>query len=219
MLSVGAGIGALLAANSKIIPGSWHSKIALYFIKHLYIQGERRPESVFDSQTLHTICQLPEIDMYGHKSNSTYLADLDFSRLKLLTYQFRRTFRSHNSPGMQRGYFEWIKAPVASANICYLAEIKPFQLYNVRSRIFGWDRKWIFVLSTFEGKHGLHAYALSKFVLKQQRKTVPPLEAFEVEGTLTEQALRQNETVQKYLEEALDLETIIDLVDPTTSKS
>lgn len=218
MLSfVGSGVAAFLLANTKVLPGVWHCKVASYFIRNLYFGSKRRPKSIFESQTYRTFCPPLEVDMYAHKSNSTYGTDLDFSRLKLLTYQFRNTFRYHNTPGMKRHYFEWIRAPVASTNVYYVSEIKPFQRYNVRSRIFGWDRKWIFVLTAFESKHGLHAYALSKFVLKQQRKTVPPVEALEVEGLLNEKAIKHNEKVQKFLQNSLTLEGIIDFGAPGIS--
>lgn len=59
-------------------------------------------------------------------------------------------------------------------------EIRPYERYEVRSRVLGWDRKWLVILSTFvrpgkeDGEEDILASALSKYVIKKARYTVPP---------------------------------------------
>lgn len=73
-------------------------------------------------------------------------------------------------------------------------EIKPFEKYEMRSRVLGWDGKWIWVVSHFVkcGGNGkeldmskrIYASCLSKYVCKEGRKTVPPEQVLTESGLL-----------------------------------
>jgi hypothetical protein len=94
---------------------------------------------------------------------------------------------------------------LGAVHTSFHCEIKPYQRYEVRSRILAWDQKWVFVVSYFvkpgtvlsgvageailDGNQeaadvdakkgnragaGVFATAVSRYVLKKGRVTVPP---------------------------------------------
>lgn len=72
-------------------------------------------------------------------------------------------------------------------------EIKPYQRYEVESRVLGWDEKWMYIGSWFlsrsrgkDGKKEVLASALSKYVVKKGRLTVGPARVLEASGYLPE---------------------------------
>ncbi|KAJ5750788.1 hypothetical protein N7533_007816 [Penicillium manginii] len=120
-----------------------------------------------------------------HKSNSTFLVDLDTSRANLLAQQLIPACRAVNGARLILG----------SVETTFYREILPFQAYETRSRILTWDSKWISIvtylvqpgtdvedgaggLSDFLGrqreKKTLFAVALSRYVAKKGRRTVAP---------------------------------------------
>jgi hypothetical protein len=81
---------------------------------------------------------------------------------------------------------------LGSVHTSFHREIKPYELYEVRSRVLGWDKKWIVVGSFFvrprkqkdNGEEVLLASALSKYVVKKGRFTVSPERCFTAAGWL-----------------------------------
>lgn len=128
-----------------------------------------------------------------HKSNSTFLVDLDTSRANLLAQQLVPACRALNGTRLILG----------AVDTTFCREILPFQAYETRSRILTWDKKWISIvtylvqpgteaeggdtgLSDFLGrqreKKRLFAVALSKYVAKKGRRTVAPEDLLKVGG-------------------------------------
>lgn len=120
-----------------------------------------------------------------HKSNSTFLVDLDTSRANLLAQQLVPACRALNG----------VRLILGAVDTNFYREILPFQSYETRSRILTWDSKWISIvtylvqpgtevedgtvgLSDFLGrqreKKRLFAVALSRYVAKKGRRTVAP---------------------------------------------
>ena len=120
-----------------------------------------------------------------HKSNSTYLTDLDVSRAKVLSNVFRQGFEHHRRRG------ETVPHPVLGGVQCdFKRPIRPYQKYEVISRILTWDEKWIWVGSWFvsmpkNGGRTVFACCISKVVWKEGRRTVPPWESFRRSGLLS----------------------------------
>lgn len=148
-----------------------------------------------------------ECDVNLHKSNSTYLIDLDISRAELLARLLAHALRQTRS-----------RLALAGIDISFRREIRPLQAYKTHSRILTWDKKWIYVLSyhtepdfvldedadddslgwleTLLGKiepvktqstrkPGLvFTVSVSKYVAKAGRRTVPPLDLFKAGGFL-----------------------------------
>lgn len=86
---------------------------------------------------------------------------------------------------------------LGSVHTSFHREIQPYERYEIRSRVLGWDRKWIVIGSWFirparKGGKGkgkdkeevILASALSKYVTKKGRFTVSPERCFTTAGWL-----------------------------------
>lgn len=143
------------------------------------VVAEKEDLKIFRTSTWTSFTNLLEVDGNLHKSNSTYFTDLDLARTQLLLPLFKDFFIGHR---LATGRFPYV--PLGSVMTVFRREISPLQRYAVRSRVLGWDGKWLFVLSRFEiaGRHQdpakkLAAVALSKYVFKDGRKTIAPEDA------------------------------------------
>ena len=186
-----------------------------------------RPASTDDAYPLFlpvitsTCSPILECDYNIHKSNSTYFSDLDVSRTHLVSILC--------APGLA-GYRKRVAAKEESGGLnialggvaCFFQrEIKPYEKYEMWTRVLCWDRKWAYVITHFvekgaftpkgyimqpngqnwwpswmgsknvksqktkvEGepaatdKKRIFAFALSKYVFKSGRKTIPPETVF-----------------------------------------
>ncbi len=151
---------------------------------------------------------LMEMDFNFHKSNSTYFSDFDLARAELLTTLFRKFYLEFKDPEIELGRGEWVYTALGSVNMVFRREISIYTWYNVKTRVLGWNDKWIFVIGQFERNGKVHAFGLAKYVFKVRRKTIPPAEVIAFEGLLSDEAVRRNNEVQKYLDDSLELEQL-----------
>lgn len=123
------------------------------------------PRSLFQPLIIFSYSPLLECDYNLHKSNSTYFSDLDISRTHLITALCGRGI------GQVRGEKD-VKANgrfsvmLGGVSCVFRREIKPYQRYEIWSRILCWDRKWVYIISHFVKK----GYAKSKAYTLQPRK-------------------------------------------------
>jgi len=207
-------IAALL--NLKVLPLMFHVRFYYYVAKNMFVKHSQYADNVYKSTVIKTFTPFLEMDLYLHKSNSTYFSDMDISRTDLMTTVLKRFYQKFNDPDLPPlKPWQFIYSPLGSTNMVFRKEIKGYTPYEVKSFIIGWTNKWLFVLSVFQSAGGktIYAYGLSKYVLKQGRKTISPQTAIEFCGLLTPQAIEKNKAVQKYLQDSLDLEDIIKLAD------
>ncbi|KIV92245.1 hypothetical protein PV10_06702 [Exophiala mesophila] len=196
-------VAALLLAiiNLKCLPFAWHlrlfytmyrnwskpSRVQQYLAAH---RQDKTTHPIFQSVSVFSRSPLLETDYNFHKSNSTYFADLDVSRGALVT----KLLASNMKQGKQDLEKEGHKGPanviLGSVHTSFHREIKPYQLYEVRSRVLGWDKKWLVILTYFirpasKGKDEVVlASALSKYVIKKGRFTVAPERCLTTAGWL-----------------------------------
>jgi hypothetical protein len=107
---------------------------------------------------------LLECDFNGHKSNSTFYSDLDVSRLDLLCILFKDVMLSANAKTRTERGFKRVSPFLGGVSCTFRKEIKPYQKYEIWSRVISWDNKWIYVASHFvvPGKVRIpQGYALS----------------------------------------------------------
>lgn len=117
-----------------------------------------------------------ECDLFGfHKTNSSYFVELDLARTDTVLNAFHGYFKT-NTPFV----------PLAEITCHFLKEIKPFQPYDVVSRVVAVGEKWCYVISIFVVKNdpnGLSlalngesqrvcAVSVGKLVFKAGRKTI-----------------------------------------------
>lgn len=136
---------------------------------------------------------LLETDYNLHKSNSTYFTDLDVSRTALVTRLYSPGIglvsKELDQEFLVASQKEGKKAPrrlpvmvvLGSVYCSFKREIKPFEKYEMQSRVIAWDQKWMYILTAFlrpakkaGGEKTLLATALSKYVVKKGRLTVAP---------------------------------------------
>lgn len=146
---------------------------------------------VFQSVSVFSRSPLLETDYNFHKSNSTYFADLDESRTALVTKLLIAGFKQGAKNLEKDGHKGRLSVILGSVHTSFHREIKPYELYEVRSRVLGWDQKWLVIASFFirpatkKGKDEvLLASALSKYVVKKGRFTVSPTRCLTTAGWL-----------------------------------
>ena len=180
----------LALINAKNLPFAWHIRLFYHFARNMRRPpGVKKVISQTSNSTTHpvfrpisiwTSAPLFEIDYNLHKSNSTYFSDMDISRTALVTNLLSAGFRSGNAELERQGHKGPNNVILGSVHTSYHKEIKPYERYEIRSRVLGWDQKWLIILSTFirpgaKGKpETILASALSKYVVKKARYTVPP---------------------------------------------
>ncbi|RMD41121.1 hypothetical protein DV735_g3972, partial [Chaetothyriales sp. CBS 134920] len=206
----------LCLLNIKSLPFAWHIRLFYQFCRHIRAPtpslrrggqlvlkpGETHP--IFKSVSIHSRTPLYETDYNLHKSNSTYFIDLDESRTALIAKIYGPGLRNGGEQALEReGYPGRISVILGSVHTSFHNEIKPYELYEVRSRVLGWDKKWLVIISFFirpakgrRGKEVLLASALSKYVVKKKRFTVSPDRCLR-ESALLPPAPKDGETADK----------------------
>jgi Thioesterase-like superfamily len=196
-----------LLANFKSLPFAWHIRILYHFLTNV----SRKPippkplpspssarkiltHPLFTPTQIKIHSPLLETDYNLHKSNSTYLTDMDVSRTKLITRLFSPAFKKLNIQLEGDGFRGRMVVALGGVHVTFRKEIGIYEKVGVRSRVLGWDGKWVIVVSYFvrrkqkKGGDGeeLCAVGLSKYVLKKGRFTVKPKRVFEAAGWLPE---------------------------------
>lgn len=81
-----------------------------------------------------------DLDINVHMTNARYLSLMDLGRLDLMI----RT-------GMAKlAWHRGLRPVVAGITVRYRRSLLPFQRFLVRTRVLGWDDKWMFVETRFE---------------------------------------------------------------------
>lgn len=221
----------LALINLKAVPFSWHVRLLYQFIKYWYTpqrvqqalqeaaaNGTIHP--IFDSVSIYSHAPAYEADYNLHKSNSTYFSDLDESRTALMTKLYASGMRTGSKQLEAAGYHGHTNVILGSVHTSFHKEIKPYERYEVRSRVLGWDQKWC-VIGTFfirpapnKKDEVLLASSLSKYVTKKGRYTVAPEKCLRAAGWLPE---RPAETQAAPDQRAEDSNSSNDTVVPSNS--
>lgn len=147
-----------------------------------------------------------DLDVNMHKSNSTFFADADISRARLLTNLL--------SSGLAKvGPANFV---LAGAQCKFQREIRPYQAYTVSSRILAWNDKTLYVVTYFlkigatlpyetevlggpaaltmdeRLRKSVFATMVTKYVFKAGRTTVAPEHVFRAAGLLLDSAEKRS---------------------------
>lgn len=135
----------------------------------LYIQPTPLPKDALFRPVVTTglHSSLPECDYNLHKSNSTYFADLDISRTNLMTCILRKGIReagqrarredkptesgvtlkdtsaANDAPPAKGRYM----MALGGVSCNFKREIKPYERFEIWTRVLSWDKKWIYLVS------------------------------------------------------------------------
>ncbi|MCJ1427312.1 hypothetical protein MMC29_005215, partial [Sticta canariensis] len=152
----------LILTNLKVFPFVWHIRIFKAILQHFFLSSldssvaPDGPATLFQPIVTSSRAPLFECDYNFHKSNSTFFADLDVTRIHLLARLFRKGItKLRKTPEMVCGP-DGVPAKggklmviLGGTHCSFRREIKPFQAYEMWSRILAWDQKWIYVVTHF----------------------------------------------------------------------
>ncbi|KAI1244526.1 hypothetical protein MGN70_014400 [Eutypa lata] len=197
--------------NFKALPFIYTLRILPALLRLYAFPTPPRPLDVATLFAFHTTqsrVSLCECDVNLHKSNSTFLVDLDISRAELLSRLLSGAYNRLSRTAIFEGDTpKNVNIILAGVDVSFHRELLPGQIYQIRSRILSWDHKWMFVISYMvqtgirldmvdrEGgrtavmsdqkiRKKVFAVAISKYVVKVGRRTVPPQKLLEAVGSL-----------------------------------
>ncbi|KAH7304791.1 capsule polysaccharide biosynthesis protein [Stachybotrys elegans] len=216
----------VLAWNWKSLPFVWTFRVFYSMILHLGVRPfhTHTPDKLFHPVISQSHASLNELDYRLHKSNSTYLADIDIARSHLashllaraghLAYQNAKTRFVMDPSDPSRPARGGFNIGVGGVFCSWRREIKPFQQYEMWTRILTWDRKWLYIMTHFVQKGAIKpsswdapenfgptrtksgkpegwekkvfATAVSLYIFKIGRLTVPPATMLQGSGLLPE---------------------------------
>ncbi|ESZ92109.1 hypothetical protein SBOR_7488 [Sclerotinia borealis F-4128] len=220
----------LAIGNLKNLPLMWTLRIVNAFRFCMRSQRPKvkcGPNHIFQPLITESYCPLMEIDFNIHKSNSSYFSDVDVARTHLFCTLFTQGIEQ------MRGGTSAIngsKDPIfgialGAVNCHFKKELKPYEHYEMWTRVVSWDEKWIWLVTHFVRKDatrpksyslypqqttealdtkskdldpraGVVASALSKCVFKQGRKTVSPEFMLRASGLLPDSLLNDELDIQ-----------------------
>ncbi len=127
----------------------------------------------FDESRIRFRCWPSDLDLNRHMNNGRYLTLMDLGRMDL-------TLRS----GLIRAMLQKRWNPVAGGvTIRYRRPIRPFEKFEVRTRLLGWDEKWFYMEQRLMGQEGkLASVALIRALFVGPAGTVPPGEVGKAMG-------------------------------------
>lgn len=119
-----------------------------------------------DAETVTRWRVLPtDLDLFGHMTNSRYLLLMDYARIHYL-----------GRLGLLRHAVKdrWV-IPVGSAQVDFRRSLKPFQEFEIGTRVLSWNDRWIFMSQTFRCADSCAvATAHVKITVRTPRGTVAP---------------------------------------------
>ncbi|EPE30635.1 Thioesterase/thiol ester dehydrase-isomerase [Glarea lozoyensis ATCC 20868] len=147
----------LIVTNLKSLPLIWHLRIVNAF---RFICKTQRPETPVGPEQLFlpliTTSHAPimEIDFNGHKSNSSYFSDIDIARTHLVCTLFAKGI-SHFRGGttaITGSKYPLFGLALGAVSCSFKRELKPYETYEMWSRVLSWDEKWIYIVTHFVRK-------------------------------------------------------------------
>ena len=93
-----------------------------------------------------------ECDYNIHKSNSTYFADFDVARMNAVARLCVNGMAKMKEDMAKEGGKGSVVIMLGGVSCNFKREIKPFESFEIWTRILSWDRKWIYVISHFVKK-------------------------------------------------------------------
>jgi Thioesterase-like superfamily len=126
----------------------------------------RRPspelQTLFQPLIISTRSPLLELDLYMHKSNSTFFSDVDIARGHLIAALLLSTIRNFRHDSAAHGRGNMLAVVLGGVACTFRKEIKVYQRYEIWTRILCWDEKWIYFVSHFvkKGKVQPKGYSL-----------------------------------------------------------
>ncbi|KAK7962608.1 uncharacterized protein PG986_003433 [Apiospora aurea] len=184
-----------IAFNHKNMPFMWHMRIVNAFRFVCRSQRPRvalGPAHIFQPLITSSTAQLMEIDFNLHKTNSSYFSDLDIARGHLVCTLFSEAIAY-----MRGGTTAWSSSAsrkpmfgfaLGATSCSFKKEIKPYEEYEMWSKILSWDEKWIYIATHFVRKGAAKPKSYSLYP-QQNRGTASEEETYDETAVDTNKAI------------------------------
>ncbi|KAL6720084.1 hypothetical protein ACLMJK_002005 [Lecanora helva] len=167
--------------NLKNLPFSWHIRLLKGLFTHLRssrvrLASKAGPAALFQPMITSSRSGTYECDYNFHKSNSTYFSDFDVGRLELLvslcTHGIEKTRQELAKEGP-----ESFAVMLGAVSCNFRREIKPFQGFEIWTRMLTWDHKWFYVIGHFVKKGAVRpkSYTLQPWKNRAQEESNGPV--------------------------------------------
>lgn len=142
--------------NLKIFPFIYHLRVlnAIRFVlKSQKPKEDVKPEQLFQPLITSSKACLMEIDVLGHKSNSTYFTDVDIARTHLITTLFARGIEKIRGGttmnGLSKNPRSKLTVALGAVSCTFKKELLAYETYDMWTRILSWDDKWVYMVTHF----------------------------------------------------------------------
>ena len=126
----------------------------------------KRPPThdLFDTVRMEFRVGLLDIDLNLQLNTGKYVKIMDRCRLEhaVVTGLLHRAIEARTS------------TVVANTEIAYIRELRPYQRFQVHTRLLGWDDKYSYYDQRFESQRKLHTHALHRLAHMYGGKTISP---------------------------------------------
>ncbi len=131
------------------------------------ITGYFKPRLGFcEPSTLGQIVWPIDLDTNIHMNNSRYLAVMDLGRID---WFFR-------AGGMKMMHRERMSPIVGGCMVRFRRSLGPFQRFELKTRMLGWDERWIYFEQIMHSKDGIACMAVQRTGFTKAGKLVAPSE-------------------------------------------
>jgi acyl-CoA thioesterase FadM len=143
-------------------------RIVLLIIRNFF----RRRSDVLAESRMRLRVWPTDMDLNFHLNDGRYLSLAGLARVDLMLRSglLRRA--------VKRGWYP----VVAGAIIRYRREIKWMEKFELRSRIVGWDEKWVYFEHRFEKNGDLAAITYARGVMRNRQGAVPTADVIALVG-------------------------------------
>ncbi|KAK4693898.1 hypothetical protein P7C71_g3585, partial [Lecanoromycetidae sp. Uapishka_2] len=178
--------------NLKSLPFAWHVSTSnpsmqtpptnlpqLRLIKGMFahirssrvrIASKQGPAALFQPMITSSRSGLLECDYNMHKSNSTYFSDFDVARLEILVSLCGSGIeQTRKELAKEMGTKEGFGIMLGGVNCNFRREIKPYEGFEMWTRLLSWDQKWFYGITHFVKKGAVKPEG---YTLQPWRKTM-----------------------------------------------
>jgi acyl-CoA thioesterase FadM len=137
-----------------------------------------RRRHLLDTSVIHLRVWPNDLDLNVHMNNGRYLSLMDLGRVDVMFHS-----------GAFKLWFKKGWQPLVAWSCCrHFRPLNLFQRFEIRTRILGWDEKWIYFEQRFTRGETLYALAAVKALMAGNERLVSTRELF----TATGHALRKS---------------------------
>jgi acyl-CoA thioesterase FadM len=124
-----------------------------------------RPQGILDPSVVHLRVWPNDLDLNVHMNNGRYLSLMDIGRVDLMV-------RCGLGRWLRRGW-----QPMVAASFCrHFRPLNLLQRFEIRSRVLGWDEKWLYVEHRILRRGTLHALAVVKALVAERGRLLSSAE-------------------------------------------